>query len=97
MPVRGTTAWQHAIIQKKIINNDRGGTYVMCAWLDCENDACSVFQVRERTHANAYESTDARYVIYAFCSEKCKQYWLEATFNPGSHQNLPKGFKGSIL
>lgn len=94
MPVRGTTAWQHAIVEKKVINHDRGGTYVMCAWLDCERDACSLFQVRERTHAQGAES---RYVTYAFCSEKCKQYWINAAMRPGSNNSLPPGFRRSIL
>lgn len=94
MPVRGTTAWSHAIIEKKVINNDRGGTYVMCAWLDCERDASSLYEVRERTHAEGYEE---RYVHFAFCSEKCKQYWLHSTQRPGSGNNLPPGFRRSII
>ncbi len=94
MPVRGTTAWQHAIIQKKIINHDRGGTYVMCAWLDCERDACTLFRIRVNTAADGHP---ANYRTYAFCSEKCKQYWLEASLRPGSNNSLPAGFKRSIL
>lgn len=83
MPVRGTTAWEHARIQKKIINRDEGGWgsvtssgthYVICAWSDCTNDATSLFQIRENTGANGYEK---RYVTYAFCSERCKQHWLD--------------------
>lgn len=89
MPVRGTTAWKHAIIQKKIINRDEGGYgsvtssgthYVICAWSDCERDATTLYSVRERTHAPGINDNDpfnARFVIYAFCSEKCKQNWLE--------------------
>lgn len=93
MPVRGTTAWRHAIVAKKIINRDEGGCgtvtssgthYVMCAWSDCERDATTLFSVRERTHAPHIRDDDpwnARFVIYAFCSEKCKQRWLDELHN----------------
>lgn len=83
MPVRGTTAHHHAIIQKKIINRDEGGDghvtssgthYVMCAWSYCENDAFELFKVRVN---NARPGQEERVMNYAFCSEKCKQYWLE--------------------
>lgn len=83
MPVRDTTAWKHAIIQKKIINRDEGGDgrvtnsgthYVICAWSDCMNDATTLYQVRAKTHADGYEE---RWMTYAFCSEKCKQHWLD--------------------
>lgn len=83
MPVRGTTAWSKAIIEKKVINRDEGGDgtvtssgthYVMCAWSDCERDATELYKVRENEGKKGYEP---RYVNYAFCSEKCKQYWLD--------------------
>ena len=93
MPVRGTSAWRHAIIQRKIINHDRGGTYVMCAWDDCENDGFQNFSVREHTHAEGYEE---RYMNYVFCSERHKQYWLNS-IRPGMNNNLPPGYKRSIL
>jgi hypothetical protein len=83
MPVRGTTAWRHAIIEKKIINRDEGGNgrvtssgthYVMCAYSYCENDASTLYEVRVNTHAEGYEE---RIMHYAFCSEKCKSRWLD--------------------
>lgn len=83
MPVRGSTAWQHARIQKKIINLDQGGDgrvttsgthYTLCAWNDCTNDACSLFNVRVKTHKEGYEE---RFMNYAFCSERCKEHWLD--------------------
>lgn len=83
MPVRGTTAWKHAIIEKKIINRDEGGNgrvtssgthYVMCAYGWCENDALEMYKVRIATHAPGYEE---RYMHYAFCSQKCKERWLD--------------------
>jgi hypothetical protein len=83
MPTRGTSAWQHARVQKKIINRDEGGWgtvtssgthYVICAWLDCDNDACTLYNVRVATHTEGYEE---RYMNYAFCSERCKEHWLD--------------------
>jgi hypothetical protein len=86
MPVRGTTAWQHAKIQKKIINRDEGGDgrvtssgthYVICAWSYCENDATEIFKVRVATHEEKYPGAEERFMNYAFCSERCKQHWLD--------------------
>ena len=82
MPVRGTTRWQHAIIEKKIINRDEGGDgrvtasgthYVICAYGACERDATTVHEVRVNTARRGYEP---RIMHYAFCSEKCKDAWL---------------------
>jgi hypothetical protein len=83
MPVRGTSAWQHARVQKLIINRDEGGWgnvtssgthYLICAWLDCTNNALELYKVRVATHEAGYEE---RYMNYAFCSEKCKNHWLD--------------------
>lgn len=92
--VRGTTAWQHARLEKKIINHDRGGTNVMCAQLDCEKDACSLFEVRINTAALGQPPN---YRTYAFCTERCKQYWIHAALRPGSGNNLPAGMRRSIM
>lgn len=83
MPVRGSSAWQHARIQKKVINRDEGGWgsvtssgthYVICAWNDCDNDATELYKVRVPTHEKGYEE---RWMNYAFCSERCKEHWLD--------------------
>jgi hypothetical protein len=86
MPVRGTTRWQHARIEKRIINRDEGGDgrvtssgthYNICSWLDCENDSVTLYMVRVATHAEGYTGINERYMNYAFCSENCKQHWLD--------------------
>lgn len=83
MPVRGTTRWQHARIEKLVINRDEGGDgrvtssgthYVLCAWLDCTNDAVSLYNVRVKTHNEGYEE---RYMNYSFCSDRCKEHWID--------------------
>ena len=83
MTVRGTTKWRHAIIQKKVINRDEGGWgnvtssgthYVICAFGMCDNDAYELYKVTVNT---AKEGQEVRFMNYAFCSEKCKQAWLE--------------------
>ena len=86
MPVRDTTAWRHAIIQKKVINRDEGGWgtptssgthYVMCAWSDCLYDGYEMFKIVERTNAPGYEQ---RLVNYVFCSERHKQLWIDELY-----------------
>lgn len=83
MPVRGTTAWQHAIIMKKVINRDEGGWgnatssgthFVMCAYSYCEKAGYEMYKVRVATHKAGQEP---RYMNYVFCSQTCKDNWLE--------------------
>lgn len=102
MPVRDSTAWRHARLEKKIINLDQGGDgrvteagthYVICAWSDCTNDAFENHKVRINEAKPGYQP---HYITYAFCSERCKQYWLHDSRGQGGN-NLPPGFKRSIL
>lgn len=83
MPVRGTTAWEHAIIQKKVINLDEGGWgtptnsgthFVMCSWSDCENPGYELYKVRVATHKEGYEE---RFMNYVFCCERHKLWWID--------------------
>lgn len=78
MSVRGTS---HALVHKKVINFDRGGTFVCCAWDECDNDGFEVYKVRTHEHAHsiACDSDLARHCNYVFCSERHKQYWLNCT------------------
>jgi hypothetical protein len=79
MPVRGTT---HAIIQKKIINNDSGdGRKIICAWDTCTNDGYELYKTRVNTAAAGY---GAHYVQYVFCCERHKQYWVNSTISYGN-------------
>jgi hypothetical protein len=83
MPVRGSTAWQHARVDKRVINRDEGGDgrvtwsgthYVICAWNTCENDGLENYKIRQNTAADGREP---RYVNFVFCSERCKNHWLD--------------------
>jgi hypothetical protein len=95
MPVRGTTAWQHGIIQKKVINHDSGtGRHIICAWDTCTNDGVEMHKVRTNTGAPGEQK---RYMDYVFCSERHKMYWVEQARNPGSNNNLPPGYRRTIL
>lgn len=91
MPVRGTTLQMHAIIQKKVINHDRGGTHIMCGWDTCERDGYENNKVVVHEGAPGYEAKD---ITYIFCSERHRQYWLHSTV---SCNNLPPGYRSSIL
>lgn len=93
MTVRDTTAYRHAIIQRKVINHDSGtGRYIICSWDTCENDGFELYKVRVNTANPGYEE---RFMHYVFCSERHKQYWL-ANIRPGSNNNLPPGLRHSL-
>lgn len=91
MPVRGTTAWTHAILEKKVINLDRGGTHVMCAWDTCENDGLESNKCVENIGAPGHERQTLTYV---FCSERHRQYFIHSTVRAN---DLPAGYKRSII
>jgi len=83
MPVRGSSEWHHARVEKRVINRDEGGYgrstssgthYVMCAYGACDKDGYEMYKARENTAARGYAP---RYVNYVFCSEKCKQAWRD--------------------
>lgn len=87
MPVRGTTQWNHAIVQKKVINHDRGGTYVMCAWDTCERNGF------ENNKVIIHEG-QGKTTTYVFCTERHRQYWINSIRDMN---NLPSGYKRGIL
>jgi hypothetical protein len=93
MPVRGTTAWRHAILQRKVINLDHAGDrYVMCAWDTCEKDGYESNKVVTHEGASGYED---KTITYVFCSENHKDYWL-ASIRPGNNNNHSPGMRGSL-
>ena len=70
-------------VEKLIINLDTAMP-VACAWDDCTRRARTSHQVRTHEHppdigcgwVNAAGGAYGRHVIYAFCSESCKDFWV---------------------
>jgi hypothetical protein len=106
MPVRGTTAHSHAIIQKKAINMDHaanGGTvkFVMCAWDDCERDGYEMYKIVVET-GNVKDGHPSRPLTYIHCSERHRQYQMQSMRQAEAakhgeflaHGDLPPGYKG---
>ena len=99
-------------IGRKIINYDTQG-YGICAWDECDTDASSLFRVRTHEHLPQVRCEDVdnglggRHMWYAFCSERHKQYWLNASgvrANDSADRHsgriygmLPPGFRQSVL
>ena len=95
-------------VEKLIINLDMGMP-LSCAWADCERRARTPYQVKTHEHPRDWRCDDprgARHSTYAFCSERCRTYWLA---NSGSQAHrtaaenrgriwgqLPAGMKGII-
>jgi hypothetical protein len=104
------TGRQHAIIAKQIINHDAGGRPIICCWADCENKATSLYQTVQHEHARGARCDDvdaglvpgARHYHFAFCSQRCKNYWDNATGTNAldsiertgrAYGNLPAGMR----
>ena len=91
MPVRDTTAWRHAIIQKKVINLDHAGDRkVMCAWDTCEKDGYE----NNKVVVHEGVAPHVRDITFVFCTERHKQYWINSIHDLN---NLPAGYRRSIL
>jgi hypothetical protein len=83
--------WEHARIEKRVINLDHGGSkHVTCAWDDCEKDGVDLHMVK----INYGKEETPHVVKHVFCSEKHKQYWINSTRGYG---RLPPGFRRSII
>lgn len=105
MPVRGTTK---ARVEKRVVNHDQGGTFVVCAWDTCDRDGTQLYSVMQHEHARsiACDSSLAKHITFVFCTERHKQYWLNATgpaANESAERNrgriygmLPAGHRPSL-
>ena len=74
-------------VEKLIINLDTA-LPLMCAWDECDKRARTPYQVMQHEHAGACNSEIARYgrhTRYAFCSERHRLYWLNAS-GPNAHR-----------
>jgi hypothetical protein len=91
MPVRDSTKWRHAILEKKVINLDRGGTYVLCGWDTCEKPGLESNKCRELISAPGYPP---QYLSYVFCTERHRQYFIHSVVRAN---DLPAGYKRSII
>ena len=105
MSVRGTS---HAQVERKVVNHDRGGTFVMCCWDTCDRDGYQLYNVRTHEHVPQIgcESALSKHTTFIFCSERHKQYWvassgsnaheLAARYNGRQYGMLPPGMRQTI-
>lgn len=85
------TMREHAIIAKKVINHDLGGTHVMCGWEDCERDGVELHKVRINYGKPGYPD---QIVNHVFCSDRHKMYFVHSH---RSYGNLPPGYRMSTI
>jgi hypothetical protein len=95
-------------IAKYVINNDRGGTKVVCAWDECDRPGYEMHKVRVHEHAGSADcgSPAAKHINYVFCSDRHRMYWLNCTGemakvsearNQGRIMGmLPEGYRGYL-
>lgn len=89
---RGTTRWQHAKLNKVVINLDHGGDkHVYCAWDTCDKDG---YEANKVVVNEAAPGRPPVYITYVFCTERHKMYWVNST---KSCNNLPPGYKRAII
>lgn len=91
MTVRGTA---HALLTRKVIirEGEQQGGKILCGWDTCDHDGTMLHHVAVNQAKPGFPRQLARYV---FCSERHKQYWLNA--HRLGHGNLPAGYRSTIL
>ena len=92
-------------VERLIINLDTAMP-LSCAWDDCPKRARTPYQIRTHEHPPHWDCAAGRHSHYAFCSERCKTYWLHssghranelAARNHGRIRGmLPPGAKGIL-
>jgi len=84
-----TTSRAHAILQRKIINHDKGGTWIPCCWEDCDRPGYALYThvYCEHDPREGCEHADRRllpqagrpaHLKFAFCSQRHMSYYVNA-------------------
>ena len=91
MTVRGTTAWQHAKIQRQVINHDNGGQPLICMWMECDRRGYENYKhtacMHDVVHATCEwwdrqsweHSGRTAHTDLVFCSERHRTYFVAST------------------
>lgn len=109
------SGWDHAQLQRRAINLDAGGRPIVCAWDECDRDGTVLYQHTACEHdvinqscrrADAlavHHSGRTAHTIYVFCSQRHRNYWVNATGRNAleslartgrAYGNLPTGLRG---
>lgn len=95
-------------VAKYVINHDRGGTKVCCAWDECDRPGYELHKVRQHEHARSIPCDDglAKHITFIFCSDRHRMYWLNCTGKMARESELrnqgriagmlPPGYKGYL-
>lgn len=86
------TRWEHARIEKPMLNMDHGGeSYITCAYWLCDQRGYDLHQVRIN-----YGKRDTPHVVkHIFCTERHKQGFINFALH--GNPNMPPGFRRSIV
>lgn len=85
--------------RRRILSVDKArrgeSVFLLCCWSDCERDGVELHKVRFHDHNRALPCDHglAQHVWYVFCSERHRQFFLNAHRKDGF---LPTGERGLI-
>lgn len=85
-----TTRRTHAVVAKKVINNDNGGQPLVCCWDECDRLGLEMYKHTMCEHAVGanceYEDRirieragRTAHLNFVFCSWRHRAYWVNAT------------------
>jgi len=93
--------WDHAQVQRKVINNDNGGQPLVCCWDDCTRPGYECFKhiscehdVRNMSCSYADRQALAHsgrtaHTNYVFCTQRHRNYWVNAT-GGNAHESIAR-------
>lgn len=81
-------------IARKVLSAS-SGNWIPCCWFECEKPGYELYKTVFHEHAKnlACDHPMSQHVNFVFCSERCRQYYLNSHIAMGQ---LPAGYKKVI-
>ena len=107
---------EHAKLERKAVNLDNGGRPLPCCWDECDRDGTVLYKHTSCLHdprlgcrhadmATLATAGRTAHLEYVFCSQRHRNYWVNATGRNAqesiartgrAYGNLPAGLRGMI-
>lgn len=82
--------WDHAKLERHVINLDNGGQPLVCCWDECDRLGSTLYKHTSCLHETTLgcAAADTRtltytgrtsHLEYVFCSQRHRNYWVNAT------------------
>lgn len=108
--------FDHARLERRAVNLDAGGRPIVCSWDECDRDGTVLYRHTSCLHSPqvgcekaeqfaAMHGVASNHLIYVFCSQRHRNYFVNATGRNAqesvartgrAYGNLPAGLRKMI-